>query len=223
MKNRLMSLGLAVVMVVCFSGIVFASGASAKKYDYPDLTWQERTTTGAMVTKVHAAAREITQATRIKIMDGYPDGTFRPNDPIKRGEFIKMLIGLATNRTFDFASVESKYSQWYGPYVTVAEMQGVIQKNEFTEAELENPITRIEMILMLARTQIIMKNIPLTQVEDKLKYTDIGFLTKEERELVLHAAQYELLDGMKEATDTKLDPHANLTRGEAARAIMRVY
>ena len=218
MKKRLVALGLTVVMLIGLFSIVYA-----KTYDYPDLTWEEKTKTGKVVLKVHPAAREITQATRIKIMDDYPDGTFKPDDTIRRGEFIKILMSLATNRTFDFASVESEYSQWYGPYVTVAEMQGVIEKNEFTEAELENPITRIEMILMLARTQIIMKNIPLTQVEDKLKYTDIGFLTKEERELVLHAAQYELLEGMKESTDTKLNPHANLTRGEAAIAIMRVY
>ncbi len=218
MKKRLVALGLTAVMLIGLFSIVYA-----KTYDYPDLTWYERTRTGQEVLVVHSAAREITQATRIKIMDGYPDGTFKPNDTITRGEFIKILMSLATNRTFDFASVESNYSQWYGPYVTIAEMQGVIEKNEFTEAELENPITRIEMILMLARTQIIMKNIPLTQIEDKLKYTDIGFLSKEERELVLHAAQYELLEGMKESKETKLNPHANLTRGEAARAIMRVY
>ncbi len=218
MKKRLVALGLIIVMLLGLLSVVYA-----KTYDYPDLTWEEKTKTGKIVHKVHPAAREITQATRINVMDGYPDGTFKPDETIKRGEFIKIIMSLATNRTFDFASVESKYSQWYGPYVTVAEMQGVIQKNEFNEAELENPITRIEMILMLARTQIIMKNIPLTQVEDKLKYTDIGFLTKEERELVLHAAQYELLEGMKESTDTELHPHTNLTRGEAAVAIMRVY
>lgn len=211
------------VLLICTILIGILGCVYAVKYDYEDLTWITISANGKEVLNIHHAAREITQATRIGIMEGYPNGLFKPNDTISRGEFIKILMALATNRSFDFQSVDSKYTEWYGPYVTIAEMQGVIDKNEYTPAELDQPITRIEMILMLAKTQIIMKNIPLTQVEDKLSYTDIGFLTKEERELVLHAAQYDLLEGMKEGKNTKLYPDANLTRGEAAMAIMRVY
>ncbi len=207
----------AAVLATCY-----AASDTNKQYKYPDLTWKSKDSKGNVVVNVHFAAREITQATDINVMEGYPDGTFRPDDPVKRCEFIKMLIGLATNRTFDFGSVNSTYDTWYGPYVTVAEMQEIIGKNQYTEKELDEPITRLEMILMLAKTQIKMKGIPQSQL-GKLVYTDIGDLTQDEKDLVLHAAQYDLLEGMKDGSITLLEPHKNLTRGEAAVALMRIY
>lgn len=206
-------------LIVVMSAVVVCY---ATEYKYPDLTWITKDRYGEEVVNVHFATREITQATDINVMEGYPDGTFRPDDNIKRCEFIKMLIGLATNKTFDFGNIDSKYSAWYGPYITVAEMQGIIEKNQYTERELEEPITRLEMILMLAKTQIKMKGIQQSQL-GKLVYTDIDTLTQDEKDLVLHAAQYDLLEGMKDGSITLLEPNKNLTRGEAAAALMRIY
>lgn len=208
-----------VSLIVVMTAVV---ACYATDYKYPDLTWITKDKSGKEVVNVHFATREITQATNINVMEGYPDGTFRPDDPVKRSEFIKMLIGLATNRTFDFGNIDSKYNTWYGPYVTVAEMQGVIEKDQYTQRELEEPITRLEMILMLAKTQINMKGIPQNQL-GKLVYTDIDGLTQDEKDLVLHAAQYDLLEGMKDGSIKLLEPNKNLTRGEAAAALMRIY
>ena len=208
-----------VSLIIVMTAVIVCYAAD---YKYPDLTWITKDKNVREVVNVHFATREITQATNIKVMEGYPDGTFRPDDPIKRSEFIKMLIGLATNRTFDFGNIDSKYNTWYGPYVTVAEMQGVIEKNQYTQKELDEPITRLEMILMLAKTQINMKGIPQNQL-GKLVYTDIDSLTQDEKDLVLHAAQYDLLEGMKDGSIKLLEPNRNLTRGEAAAALMRIY
>lgn len=201
---------------------MFSATSYAATYKYPDLTWMERKSNGEMVERVHYAAREITQASDIGVLEGYPDGNFRPNDTIKRSEFIKSLICLATNRSFDFSSVKSQYKEWYAPYVTVAEMQRIIDKNQYTLEELEEPITRLETILMLSKTQIKMKGIPQTQI-GKLSYTDIDNLTQDEKDLILHAAQYDLLEGMKDGSAKLLEPNKNLTRGEAAAALMRIY
>lgn len=190
---------------------------------YPDLTWTAYRSNGTTYTAVHHAKREIEQATSIGIMEGYPDGTFKPDDNITRSEFIKILIGLATNRTFDFSNVDSEYKTWYGPYLTIAEMQGIVDKGQYTEKELDEPITRIEMIFMLAKTTINMKGKPLTQVGNINNYTDISNYTKDEKDLIRHAAQYDLLEGMRDGTSTLLEPNKNLTRGEAAKALMNVY
>lgn len=215
-----------IVALVATLTIIVGSGAFSYaeeyEYKYPDLTWIEYNKIGQPEPIVHPSAREIVQATNIGVMNGYPDGYFRPDEPITRSEFIKMLIGLATNRSFDFASTDSEYTGWYGPYVTIAEMQGVIDKNQYTVEELEEPITRLEMILMLSKTQIRMKGIPQTQI-GTLVYTDIDNLSQEEKDLVLHAADYDLLKGMKDGTEKLLQPNKYLTRGEAAAALMRIY
>lgn len=218
MRRKMFALLAVFIVLASMFYVIYAA-----EYKYPDLTWTERGNNGRLITYVHFAAREITQATDIGVLEGYPeDGSFRPNNPITRAEFIKSLIVMATNRSFDFDNVDSNYTAWYGPYVTLAEMQGVIDKNQYTDEELNKPITRIEMIFMLAKTQIKMKGIPQAQI-GKIGYTDIGDLTADERALVLHAAQYDLLEGMKEGAMSKLEPNKNLTRGEAAAALMRIY
>ena len=133
-----------------------------------------------------------------------------------------MLMVLATNRTFDFASVDTNYKSWAGAYVTIAEMQGVIEKGIYTDETLKEPITRLEMVLMLSKTQIRMKSIPQNQI-GKLVYTDIKNLTDDEKDLLLHAVKYDLLEGMKDGTSKLFEPNKNLTRGEAAAALMRIY
>ncbi len=209
-------------IIVITLGIALFTMSYAAQYKYPDLTWITYGSNGRQIINVHFAAREITQATDIGVMVGYPDGTFKPNEPITRAEFIKMLIGLATNRTFDFENIDSEYNTWYGPYVTIAEMQKVIDKNKYTKEQLDEPITRLETILMLAKTQINMKRIAQNQI-GTLGYTDIDDLTQDEKDLILHAAKYDLLEGMKDGTSKLLEPTKNLTRGEAAAALMRIY
>lgn len=227
MKKKIVLILMAFTMIVGALGTVIAAEYTyedeyTRSNKYPDLTWVTYDLEGRATRHYHYALREIIQSTNIGVMQGYPDGFFKPDEPIIRSEFIKMLVSLATNKNFDFGSVDSEYDDWYGPYVTLAEMQGIIGKNKYTVQELEEPITRIEMILMLAKTQIYMKGIPQTQI-GTLKYTDLNKLTQDERDLVLHAADYDLLEGMKDGTETLLRPNQFLTRGEAAAALMRIY
>lgn len=207
------------IIIICLISILitFFQVCFAKEYAFDDIYTIEKDTIIP-----HFAVKEITKATNIKVISGYPDGTFRPNDSVSREEFIKMLISLATNSTFDFASVDTKYESWAGPYVTIAEMQGVIDEGAYTDETLAKPITRLEMVLMLSKTQIKMKGIP-QNFAGSLVYTDINYLTEEEKDLILHAAKYDLLEGMKDGQFTLFEPNKNLTRGEAAAALMRIY
>lgn len=191
--------------------------------DFSDLLVQkydERTRTYYDVD--HPYKREILMAAKIGFIDGYEDGTFKPNNSITRAEFIKMLMGLATNRTFNIATIPTDYTNWAGKYVSLAEMQGIIEKNQYTNEELDKPITRLEVVCMLAKVQIKMKGIAQKQV-GHLIYTDIDGLTEEEKSLLLHAASYELLEGMKDGSMKKFEPNKNITRGETAAALIRIY
>lgn len=191
--------------------------------DFPDLeTKVYNNVTKEYDIVEHEAKREILIAARIGFIEGYEDGTFKPDNPITRAEFIKMLMGLSTNRTFNFSAIPTTYQNWAGKYVTLAEMQGIIEKGEYSEEELDEPITRLEVVCMLARVQIEMKGIAQYQL-GRLIYTDIDALTEEEKGLLLHAASYDLLEGMKDGNITEFEPDKNITRAETARALVRVY
>ena len=167
------------------------------------------------------------KASAVGLIEGYEDGTFKPDASITKGEFIKLAIVLSTNRNFDFSAIPTKLKHWSAPYVAVAEMQGVVEKGEYNDKNLNEPITRIEMICILSKIQIRMKGISQYRDAALPNYPDIDTLTEEEKELLLHACEYELLAGMFETDENKnylpIRPNDNLTRGDAAIAIMRVY
>lgn len=202
----------------------YASSYEVKKdVDFPDLitrVYNKQTKDYDEI--IHQDRREILIAARIGFLEGYEDGTFKPDNPITRAEFIKMLMGISTNRTFNFSSIPTTYKNWAGKYVTLAEMQDVIEKGEYTEEELEEPITRLEVVCMLAKVQIKMKGIAQSQL-GSLIFTDIDALTEEEKDLLLHAASYDLLEGMKDGSMTEFEPNKNITRAETARALVRIY
>lgn len=199
--------------IVTFAGTV----------DFPDLITEFYNKQTRKYDQIpHKYRSEILVAAGVGFLEGYEDGTFKPDNPITRSEFIKMLMGIATNKTFNFDNIPTTYKNWAGKYVSLAEMQGVIEKGAYTEEELEEPITRIEVVCMLANVQIKMKGISQSQL-GSLIYTDIDDLTEEEKGLLLHAASYDLLEGMNDGSMKEFEPTKNITRAETARALVRIY
>ncbi|MBR6253733.1 MAG: S-layer homology domain-containing protein [Clostridia bacterium] len=189
--------------------------------------------TKEQVFKYHSAINEIDKATRItidnkgtKLISGYEDGTFRPNNNITRGEFIKIAIGVSVNKSFDFTRYDTPFEHWAAPYVAVAELHGVLDENQFTIDNINEPITRLEAILILSKIQVKMKDIPKFTDGYLPNFTDIDGVTEEEKSYIKHACRYDLFQGMLPTDanmEVELRPHDKLTRADATRAIMRVY
>lgn len=182
--------------------------------------------TGEPYYRYHEATNEVLKASGIGLIQGYVDGTFKPEESITKAEFIKIAMALATNRNFDFSAIPTTIDHWAAPYVAMAEMQGVVELNKYNDANLDEPITRIEMICILSKIQIQMKGVSQYRETEMPNYTDIDNLTEEEKELLLHATGYELISGMFDKDDNgeySIRPYDNLTRAEAAVAIMRIY
>ncbi len=201
---------------------------------YPSLDYsgrQERDSERRELFFYNKYINEITKATQItidinntKLISGYPDGTFRPDDKITKAEFLKMAIGLSVNRNFDFSAIPSNgIRHWAAQYVAVAEMQNVVDVGDYSDDNLNEAITRLEMIEILSRIQINMKGISQYRDAGDLNYSDMSILTDEEKGYLLHAARYELIEGMLDSGVTEIRPYDPITRGEAARAIIRVY
>jgi hypothetical protein len=99
------------------------------------------------------AAPYIEQLAGAGVIDGFPDGTFRPGDPVTRAQFVKMLA-LATGLrpaagATPFADVAA--SDWYAPYVAAALRAGLIQGVAPDAFAPSSPITREQMAVMVAR------------------------------------------------------------------------
>ncbi|MDU0204092.1 S-layer homology domain-containing protein [Paenibacillus sp. MAH-36] len=93
----------------------------------------------------HWAESSIQNAVQKKYVDGYEDGTFKPDVPISRAEFIKMLamaMGEKVNK------IEG--DGWFQPYVDRLKSQGIIPA-EFPERYNE-PLQRFEMSILSVRS-----------------------------------------------------------------------
>lgn len=118
--------GLSVLVMIA---LVLTAGLSGSYAD---------STTGAAVTasgsgftdiKGHWAESIIKEAAGLKIVGGYPDGTFLPDNLIKREEFYKLLSNILTEKP-DTANTKIQFTdvvadEWYVPTIKIAVAAGI--------------------------------------------------------------------------------------------------
>jgi hypothetical protein len=94
----------------------------------------------------HWAADSIRGAVQKGYVDGYEDGTFRPDREVSRAEFIKLVAaGLDKGIKPDETSL-----RWYMPYVKSLQEAGIIRKDFFLD-DMEVPMQRGEMATILPK------------------------------------------------------------------------
>lgn len=90
-------------------------------------------------------------------VEGYQDGTFRPNDKITRAEAVQMTMQIADIIAYDVSDIESRFldvnsDDWFANGVAVADDLGIIEGyNDFTFRP-NNNITRAEAAAIASRT-----------------------------------------------------------------------
>ncbi|WP_261305970.1 S-layer homology domain-containing protein [Paenibacillus andongensis] len=104
--------------------------------------------------KGHWGESVITAAVDKGYVDGYPDGTFKPNGDITRAEFIKMVdnalhVSVAGKKIGD---------SWYVPYINAAVTSGFHQWSDFSSGDWNTALTRQEMARIAVRAATGDKN-----------------------------------------------------------------
>jgi|GEM_PF-2500474 len=167
--------------------------------------------------KLHWAVEYIAQLTDYNIINGFPDGTFKPEEKVTVAQFIKMVL---MQMTFDIENAPDGY--WARPYINKAMDIGLVQSGEFPVDVVnyyEKPITRGEMSRIVARAVGIDEG-----YEDNLE--DFRMLIKDYPEIspvyqpyVLKAFSKGIITGYPDGT---FKDYATMTRAEASAVIMRM-
>ena len=148
-------------------------------------------------------------------IDGYGDGTFRPQDPIKRNEFVKIfnrVFGLTEKSGIVFDDTKDN---WAKDEIDIAVTNGVAQGIGANKFEPEEYITREAAVKMLANyMKIEDKN------HDKIKrFPDYNEISDWARD----AFEGNFENGYIKGTDEgKLAPKNNITRAEVVTLLSRV-
>lgn len=145
-------------------------------------------------------------------INGYEDGTFRPDKAVTREEFVKMMLScldiVETGGTVPFDDVE--YGVWYSTYVATAWRNGLVNGVSKNQFGLGMNITRQDMATMIYRSA------ELSDVEgNAIEFADGYQIADYAREAVENLSKAGIINGI----DGSFMPEKTATRAEVAKIL----
>lgn len=166
----------------------------------------------------HWAKDEITEAVKLGIVNGYPDGTFRPEANVTRAEFIVMLMrGLQSKipgSPLQFTD-QGDIGGWAAEYVKQAVSQEIIFGYPDGTFRPQANITHAEMITMVIRASGLDPN-----PSGETSYADHFEIPAWARPTVATAQMKGIVFGG--IANNQFKPLANATRAEAVSSIVKL-
>ncbi|MFH5182136.1 S-layer homology domain-containing protein [Paenibacillus sp. TAB 01] len=147
----------------------------------------------------HWAFSSIQSAITKGVVDGYPDGTFKPDQGISRAEFITML-SKALNQQAGAAGED-----WFAPYVAGLQQENVIYAGQFDDYNA--PMTRLELATVALRA-----------IKEEFRVPE-GAENADASKVMYNAVGSGLIQGMAGGA---LEPEGQTTRAQSTTIIDRV-
>ncbi|WP_171646066.1 S-layer homology domain-containing protein [Paenibacillus phytorum] len=166
--------------------------------------------------KGHWAEKTVGTFVKLRIIDGYEDGSFHPDGKITRAEFAAIIA-----RVFDISSrpnhsviLNDLDNHWARVVIEKLASSGVIAGYEDGTFKPDQTISREEMVVILSRV-INLSN--LDKDASKGNLTDLASASSYAVNQIKDAAEAGLISGKN---DGIFDPHGNSTRAEALTVIL---
>lgn len=198
-KNGKRILGLILAIIIVISTINLGIPSIASNFSDLDNHW---------------AKPYIETVASYKVVSGYPDSSFKPNDKIKRIEFITMIVN---SQGIDIRS-PSKGEHWGQPIIEVALQNGLITYNEYgnmNEATFNKNISREEMasIVVNAYIQSLGSIDPFSLNKASLSLKDFNKVSASYYDKAIASVALGLIKGYPDKT---FAPKQNANRAEAS-------
>ena len=169
--------------------------------------------------KGHWAHEAILRTTSLGIVNGFPDGTFRPNLKVTRAEFAAMLVRAMHLNPQDGVALSFKdvgqIPKWAKSYIAAASSAGIINGYQDGTFRAGDTVTRAEMAVMLVRAA----KLPRGNNTQVLNFTDADMIPNWASEAIAAAQAAGIVQGYKTGY---FSPNSGTTRAEAAAVILRL-
>ncbi len=166
----------------------------------------------------HWAYEYVTDLVGNNVINGYPDGTFKPEGTISKAEFLKLVISASLPEGVDYNQIPTEINHWAGQYLYITETYGIVQRGVITLQNIDTPITRIDMALIIAKSDVILKMNKM-DTTNEITFADNSEMDASQIRWLTHAVNRGLIKGY---TDNTFKPSNNMTRAEAATMIYRL-
>ena len=183
---------------------------------------QEEVKSGSFrdVTSTHWAFDSVERAAELGLVTGYSDGTFRPDTPVTRAQFVLMLWRMcgkpAAAKAASFADASA---DWYQDALSWAVEKGYVNGLSDTRFGPDAPITRQQAMAILFRLNGGQSGSEqmLTGVYEQT-FTDSGTIASWAKDATWWAVYHELVSGVG---GSRIAPEANASRAQIAAILLR--
>ncbi|MFD0715620.1 S-layer homology domain-containing protein [Paenibacillus sp. GCM10027626] len=160
----------------------------------------------------HWAKESIQQLVRMGVISGYSDGTFKPNHPITRAEFVSILVRVLNLKERSGVIYSDTKDHWAQDVIATAQAHGIITGYTNTLFGANDPITREQMAVMLMRAA------ELPAGKKTITFNDQGNISSWAQEAVAALSEQGIILGHP---DGSFQPQKSATRSEAAATLVR--
>ena len=178
---------------------------------------QEMQTAFDDCTPSHWAYSYIDELRKNNIVSGYTDGNFYPDRPVKREEFVKMIVSLAGLYNKDskctFADVPT--GEWYYTYVASAYEKGIVNGVSDISFGVGADVSRQDVAVIVYRL-LEKLGADISSAADVKTFTDSAYIADYASDSVSALTKLSVLGGYE---DGSFRPTDSITRAEAAKII----
>lgn len=156
----------------------------------------------------------VTEMVDLGIVDGYPDGTFKPQGALTADAFIKMLI---IGMGYEAKPSDSTY--WADGYIQKAEELKIVDKTFV--ADYRYNLTREQAAKIIANTIYLKENRPVATYNEYIKNAikDYHLITDKYKQDIIDVYSLGIMQGNNE---NKINPKSTITRAEATSVVLRM-
>lgn len=183
---------------------------------------QEEVKSGSFrdVTSAHWAFASVERAAELGLVTGYSDGTFRPDTPVTRAQFVLMLWRMcgkpAAAKAASFADASA---DWYQDALSWAVENGYVNGLSDTRFGPDAPITRQQATAILFRLNGGQSGteLTLTGIYEQT-FADSTTIAAWAKDATWWAVYHELVSGVG---GSRIAPEANASRAQIAAILLR--
>ncbi|WP_236013309.1 S-layer homology domain-containing protein [Paenibacillus glycanilyticus] len=165
-------------------------------------------------TASHWASKDLSLGAKLGIINGYPDGSFRPDASVTRAEFSTLVVkAFALRLENGGKEFEDTQTSWARDSIGILAYYGVIGGYPDGTFHPDQKITRAEMVAILSKILILQSN--SGEANTFIDVTPQHWA----KTMIEEAAAAGIIQGKGEK---RFAPDDNLTRAEALTVILRV-
>ncbi len=149
------------------------------------------------------------------VINGYDDGTFRPDNNVTREEFVKIIVTAfgITGGSAEFKDVAA--NRWSHGFIAAAAGAGIVNGTTDGSFMPEAPITRQDAAVIIHRTLYSMGKAPAAA---ETAFSDSDAISEYAKDAVGALVSAGVING---TDDNTFDPLGNTTRAQAAVMVYR--